>query len=258
MPIFATSFHEGRGMQLHLDSRPVGSVLVIQCDGRIVAGAEVSALHSYVGDALPKYPDIILQLDQVGFIDSSGLGALVRLVSMARSKGGDMKLCGLQEQARKTLEVTSLLSLFEIYDSLAEGIMAAYLGSRYSKDKSGDAQFRILCVYDSVDVRTFLTEVLCRAGYNALATASVADAEILLKATRAKLVILGAHMQTVHGKPTRKILEEIDPSVSMLVLDEHFSQADPGDAAAKLLQSIRSQRKQDGTQLLEPFNSTVS
>jgi len=249
MPIFATGFPDRRGMQLHLESRPVGNVLVIQCDGRIVAGAEVSTLHSYVGDALLKYPDIVLQLDQVGFIDSSGLGALVRLASTARSKGGDVKLCGLQEHVRKTLEATNLLSLFEAYDSMAEGVMAAYLGSRYSKDKSGDAQSRILCVYDAVDVRAFLTEVLCRAGYNALATASVGDAQILLKAIKAKLVVLGAHMQTVQGKSTRKILEEIDPDVSLLVLDEQFSRDDPGAAAAKLLQSIRSQRKQDGTAL---------
>jgi anti-sigma B factor antagonist len=249
MPIFATSFHEGRGMQLHLDSRPVGNVLVIQCEGRIVSGAEVTTLHSYVGDALLKYPDIILQLDQISFVDSSGLGALVRLVSTARSKGGDLKLCGLQEHVRKVLEVTNLLSLFETYDSMPEAVMAAYLGSRYSKDKSGDAQSRMLCVYDAVDVRTFLTEVLCRAGYNALATANVGDAKILLKATGAKLVILGAHLQMVHGKPTQKILEEIDPDVSLLVLDERFAQDDPGDAAAKLLQSIRSQRKPDGTAL---------
>ena len=112
MPIFVVSFQGQHGTQLHLDSRPVGKVLVIQCAGRIVDGAEVSRLHSYVGDALVRYPEIILQLDQVGFIDSSGLGALVRLVSMARSKGGDLKLCGLQEHVRKVLEVTNLLSLF--------------------------------------------------------------------------------------------------------------------------------------------------
>ncbi len=236
-------------MPLHLNSRPLGNVLVVQCDGRIVAGAEVYNLHSYVGDALLKYPDIILQLDQVSFVDSSGLGALARLVTKARSKGGDMKLCGLQEQVRKALDLTNLLSMFETYDSMAEAIMAAYLGSRYSKDKSGDAQFRMICVYDAADVRTFLTEVLCRAGYNALATANVEDASILLKATRAKLVILGANMQSVHGKPTRKILEQIDPNVSLLVLDEHFSQDDPGEAAGKLLEMIRSQRGQDGKAL---------
>ncbi len=236
-------------MPLHLNSRPLGNVLVVQCDGRIVAGAEVYNLHSYVGDALLKYPDIILQLDQVSFVDSSGLGALARLVTKARSKGGDMKLCGLQEQVRKALDLTNLLSMFETYDSMAEAIMAAYLGSRYSKDKSGDAQFRMICVYDAADVRTFLTEVLCRAGYNALATANVEDASILLKATRAKLVILGANMQSVHGKPTRKILEQIDPNVSLLVLDEHFSRDDPGEAAGKLLEMIRSQRSQDGKAL---------
>ena len=83
-------------------------------------------------------------MNQVDFIDSSGLGALVRLASTARSKGGDIKLRGLLEHVRKTLEVTNLLSLFETYDSMAEGIMAAYLRSRYSKGKSGDVQFRML------------------------------------------------------------------------------------------------------------------
>ncbi len=232
-------------MPLHMNSRPLGNVLVVQCDGRIVAGSEVFNLHSFVGDALLKYPDIILQLDQVGFVDSSGLGALVRLVTKARSKGGDMKLCGLQPQVRKALDVTNLLSLFETYDSMAEAIMAAYLGSRYSKEKAGD-ESRIICVYDAADVRTFLTEVLCRAGYNALATANVEDASILLKATRAKLVILGANMQSAHGKPTRKVLEQIDPSVTLLVLPDHFSQDDPGEAAGKLLEAIRAQRSQDG------------
>lgn len=227
-------------MTLRLDSRPVGDVLVVQCNGRIVAGAELFSLHSHIGDALPKYGDVVLQLEQVGFIDSSGLGALVRLVGTARAKGGDIKLCGVQQQVRKTLEMTNLLSLFETYESVAEAITAAYLGSRYSKDKSGDAQFRVLCVYDSVDVRTFLREVLCRAGYNVLTTANVEDAKILLKATKAKLVVLGANMQSVHGKPARKTFEEIDPAVSLLLLDEHFAELDPGEAAVKLLESLRS------------------
>jgi len=44
-------------MQLHLESRPVGDVLVIQCQGRIVGGKEVFTLHSYVGDSFVKYGD---------------------------------------------------------------------------------------------------------------------------------------------------------------------------------------------------------
>ena len=61
-------------MQMRLESRPVGDVLLVQCLGRIVAGNEVFTLHSFVGDSFVKYGDVVLQLDQVEFIDSSGLG----------------------------------------------------------------------------------------------------------------------------------------------------------------------------------------
>jgi len=227
-------------MQLRLESRPVGDVLVIQCEGRIVGGKEVFTLHSYVGDSFVKYGDVVLQLDQVEFVDSSGLGAMVRLMQAARSKGGDLKLSGVPPRIRKTLEMTSLLSQFETYDSVEEAITAAYLGSRYSRGKTGDARPRMLCVYDSTDVRTFLREVLCSAGYNALTTATIDDAGILLKATKAKLVVIPARMQSVHGKPTRKLLEEIDPAVSLLILDENFAAQDPGEAAEKLLSGVSS------------------
>ena len=227
-------------MQLRMESRPVGDVLVVQCTGRIVSGNEVYALHAYVGDAFVKYADVVLQLDQVEFVDSSGLGALVRLMQAARAKGGDLKLSGVPPRIRKTLEMTGLLSQFKTYESVEEAITAAYLGSRYSCGKTGDARPRMLCVYESTDVGTFLREVLCGAGYNALTTATVDDARILLKATKAKLVVISARMQSVRGKPTRQAMEEIDPSVSLLILDENFSTLDPGEAAEKLLGGVGS------------------
>jgi len=225
-------------MQLRLESRPVGDVLVIQCHGRIVVGKEVFTLHSYVGDSFIKYGDVVLQLEQVEFVDSSGLGAMVRLMQTARLKGGDLKLSGVPPKILKTLELTKLLSQFETYDSVEEAITAAYLGSRYSRGKLGDARPRLLCVYDSTDVCTFLREVLCSAGYNALTAANLDDARVLLKATKAKLVVISSRLQSVHGKPTRTALEEIDPAVSLLTLDESFATQDPGEAAEKLLSDV--------------------
>src|SRR5271166_6565771 len=105
-------FCQGGAMQLRLESRPVGDVLVIQGHGRIVAGNEVFTLHAFVGDSIVKYGDVVLQLDQVEFIDSSGLGALVRLTQAARAKGGDLKLSGVPPRIRKTLAMTNLLSQF--------------------------------------------------------------------------------------------------------------------------------------------------
>jgi anti-sigma B factor antagonist len=227
-------------MQLRLESRPVGEVLIIQCHGRIVAGNEVFTLHSFVGDSLAKYADVVLQLDNVEFVDSSGLGALVRLTQAARSKGGDLKLSGVPPKIRKTLEMTNLHTQFEIYDSVEEAITAAYLGSRYSCGKAGDARPRMLCVCESTDVGTFLREVLCNAGYNAMTTATVDDARILLKATKAKLVLISSRFQSVRGRPTRAALEEIDPSVSLLVLDDNFASQDPGEAVEKLLTGVGS------------------
>ena len=228
-------------MRLRLESRAVGDVLIIQCFGRIVAGNEVLTLHAFVGDSIAKYGDIVLQLDQVEFVDSSGLGALVRLMRDARTKGGDLKLARTPAHILKTLTMTHLLSQFEAYDTVEEAITAAYLGSRYSRGKAGDERPRVLCVYESPDVCTFLREVLCGAGYNALTTVSLDDARILLKATKAKLVLVSARMQSVYGRPTRKALEEIDPSVSLVVLDEDFGTQDPGAAAEKLLSAIGSQ-----------------
>jgi len=225
-------------MQLRLESRPVGDVLVIQCHGRIVAGNEVFTLHASVGDSFLKYGDVVLHLEQVEFVDSSGLGALVRLMQAARSKGGDLKLSGVPPRIRKTLEMTGLLAQFETYDSIEEAITAAYLGSRYSRGKTGDARPRMLCVCESNDVGTFLREVLCAAGYNAITTASIDDARILLKATKAKLVVISARIQSIHGKPTRRALEEIDPGVSLLFLDDNFASQDPGEAAEKVLSAV--------------------
>src|SRR6202140_3767933 len=215
-------------MQLRLESRPVGDVLVIQCHGRIVSGNEVYTLHALVGDSFAKYGDVVLHLEQVEFVDSSGLGALVRLMQTGRSKGGDLKLSAVPTRIRKTLEMTGLLAQFETYDSVEEAITAAYLGSKYSRGKTGDARPRILCAYESPDVCTFIREVLCNAGYNALTTGSIDDAKILLKATKAKVVLISSRMQSVYGRPTRKALEEIDPAVSPLVLDENFASQDPG------------------------------
>jgi anti-sigma B factor antagonist len=227
-------------MALRLDGRPVGDVMVVQCIGRIVAGADVHSLQFLIEKVLPRHHEIVLQLEKIEFIDSSGLGALVRLSSTARASGGDLKLCALPQAVRKTLEMMNLITLFEVYDSEAEAIVAAYLGPRYSKDKEGEKQLRILCVYDSADVRALLGEVLCRAGYRAVTTGNVHDAGILLKATQAKLVVLGANMQSVHGASTKKAMEEIDPAVSLVVLDEGFGAQDPGEAAMKLLETIRS------------------
>jgi CheY-like chemotaxis protein len=193
----------------------------------------------YLARILAQHHDIVLQMERVSFIDSSGLGALVRLVASARANGGDLKLCTLPPHVRRVLETTNLITLFETFDTEAEAIVAAYLGSRYAKDKCGEKHNCILCVYDSLDVRTLLGEVLNRAGYKAVTTGNLHDAKILLRATKPRLIVLGANLQSVQGESTKKVMEAIDPAVALVVLDADYAAQDPGEAASKLLGAIR-------------------
>jgi anti-anti-sigma factor len=227
-------------MHLRLEIRPIGEVAVVQCHGRLIGGNEVFTLHSQVGDAIEKYGDVVLQLENVEFVDSSGLGAMMRLVQAARAKGGDLKLSGLTPKIRKILELTHLLGQFETYDCMEEAITAAYLGSRYSRGKAGDARPRVVCVYASLDVCAFLREILCGAGFNALTTTATDDSPILLKATKAKLVVVSSRIQIVRGRPLRQAFQEIVPDVQILTLDEHFATQDPGEAAEKLLKDVNA------------------
>lgn len=222
-------------MPLRLESRPIGDVLVVQAIGRIVAGHEANSLHAYFGDSRAKYHEVVLQLDQVEFVDSSGLGALVRLMHSTRANHGDLKLCGVPPAVRKTLEMTSIIKLLEVYDSLEEAITAAYLGSRYSKGQTGDNRPRVLCLIDSGDLRALLREVLHAEGYNAVATGKLEDAKILLKAMKAKTVVLSTKAHSVDGRSAREALQAIDPTVKFVPLDAEFATQDPGEAAQKLL-----------------------
>jgi DNA-binding NtrC family response regulator len=106
------------------------------------------------------------------------------------------------------------------------------------EQKSGDARLRILCVYPSLDVCTFLREILCTAGFNALTTTAVEDAPILLKATKARVVIVSARVQMLRGKSIRAALQEIVPDVKLLLLHENFALQDPADAAEGLLKDV--------------------
>jgi len=227
-------------MPLRLESRPIGDVLVVQCYGRIVNGTEVHALHAYFGDTRAKYAEIVMQLDHVEFIDSAGLGSLVRLMQAARARHGDLKLSGVPEPILRMLQMTNIATLFEIYGSLEEAITAAYLGSRYSKGKEGDTRPSVLGLIDSGDVRALMREVLHNAGFNAVITARLEDAKMLLKAMKAPRVLLSTQMLTVDHQPTQDVLRQINPNLRFIVLDANFAAQDPGEAYQKLLADLQS------------------
>jgi len=111
-------------MSLKVETRQVEGITVVSCEGRIVLGDEAAGLRDTLKRALSSSRQIVLNLEGVSYIDSSGLGTLVGVYSSARAGGADIKLGGLGERLRDVLQVTKLVTVFEVYDSEQEAIAA--------------------------------------------------------------------------------------------------------------------------------------
>ncbi|MGE5112209.1 MAG: STAS domain-containing protein [Acidobacteriaceae bacterium] len=109
-------------MQLRLSSRMMEDVFVVDCNGRIVFGEEAGAVREFVKGALSQHKQIVLNLKNVTYIDSGGLGTLVGLYTSARSAGGAIKLAQLTERVGQLLQVTKLVTIFESYNSDEEAV----------------------------------------------------------------------------------------------------------------------------------------
>lgn len=98
-------------------SRDPSGVTVVQVEGQLIVGNR-QELKELVGDAL-EHGDrrILIDFSQTGYIDSSGLGALVSISKRIRESGGELRLSGLNEDLRSLFELTKLDTLFAIAET---------------------------------------------------------------------------------------------------------------------------------------------
>jgi anti-sigma B factor antagonist len=104
-------------MQLKLTVRTVDDIVVVDCSGRIVFGEESADLRDTVKMVITQSKRIVLNLSGVNYIDSGGLGTLVALYTTARNNGGSIKLANLTPRVGDLLQVTKLVTVFDVYDS---------------------------------------------------------------------------------------------------------------------------------------------
>jgi anti-sigma B factor antagonist len=110
-------------MQLKLNERKLSDgIVVLDCAGRLVFGEETSALRDKVKSVLGPGARIVLSLADVTYIDSGGLGTLVALYTTARNADASIKLARLTKRVGDLLQVTKLLTVFDVYDSEEEAV----------------------------------------------------------------------------------------------------------------------------------------
>jgi anti-sigma B factor antagonist len=110
-------------VSIKLNTRQVGDVTVLDLAGRITLGEGSSTLRDSLKELVAKgEKKILLNLGDVTYIDSSGIGELVSGFTTVTNQGGNLKLLGLNKRVKDLLQVTKLYTVFETFEDEAEAV----------------------------------------------------------------------------------------------------------------------------------------
>ena len=108
---------------MQIDERTIGDVLVLDVKGRITLGEGDELLKDKVNSLLNQgYKKIVLNLAEVPYIDSAGLGEIVRTYTTVSRQGGNLKLLNLTKRITDLLAITKLLTVFETFDAESDAV----------------------------------------------------------------------------------------------------------------------------------------
>ncbi|MFZ1130185.1 MAG: anti-sigma factor antagonist [Terriglobales bacterium] len=227
----------GGSLALSLETREVGRVTIVRCNGRIVSGQASDALREHIAWVLRDRRSIVLHLGDVGFIDSSGLGTMVRALTSTRQARGELKLCNVPETVRKVLEMTRLTAVFDTHESEEKAVAAFYRSGARAETPVSKGR-SILCLDSNADVLAYLRELLRRAGYDVQSSSSLGDARLLMRVSPFDLLLVGPDMTASPAKP--HAFQEAGSTLPVIELGHEFSTRDAGEAGAGLLERIET------------------
>ena len=112
-------------MTMKASNRPVGGVTIVDLSGRITLGEGSVILRDTIRDLVSKGKNkILLNLADVTYIDSSGIGELVSAFTTVRNQSGELKLLKLTKKVHDLLQITKLYTVFDIKDDEATAVQA--------------------------------------------------------------------------------------------------------------------------------------
>ena len=112
-------------MSMKISSRQVDGVTIMDCSGRITLGEGSVMLRDNVRELLAKgQKKIVLNLADVNYIDSSGIGELVSAFTTAKNQGGELKLLNLTNKVHDLLQITKLYTVFDVKEDEAAAVKA--------------------------------------------------------------------------------------------------------------------------------------
>jgi anti-sigma B factor antagonist len=225
-------------MHLSLQSTLIAGVAVIRCHGRIVVGDEVRSLQQEVEKHRLETKKYVLQLAEVSYVDSGGLGALVRLAGMLRAHHGDVKVCQVSPFVLNVLKATNLVGVFPIYSTEQEALASFAQRPAPRQEHAWSANTKVLCIDPSSDLLAYMAAVLKPAGFEVKTTCYLADASTLLTAMKPRAVICGPGVQSATAAFEK--FRRLDPRIQFLMLPSDFHTSDASNAGLDLVTRLQS------------------
>jgi anti-anti-sigma factor len=224
---------------LSIDGRSCGTVYVMKCFGRIVAGDEAAMMEGAMTRGLLESKRLVLDAAKVDRVDSMGMGLLVRFLSHAKKGGGDLRLSTPQPFFRTLLETTKLSTLFRIYASEEEAIVSFLKEPAASNKQAAPAGPLVLFLDQSPDLCAFVRTLLNSHGYEAISTCRLHDAKLLLNAADVACLVLGPDCSPSASQDVVASLKPLAKGANLVQLDSGFKQHDAEKAGLELLQRIQ-------------------
>ena len=110
-------------MKVQITNREVDGVTVVTLEGRIVLGEESHSFREKLKSLLVEgKKKIVLNMADIKYIDSSGLGTLVAAHVSAKTHGASVRLCNLGKKFHEVMQITKLLTIFDVYDTEAAAV----------------------------------------------------------------------------------------------------------------------------------------
>ena len=111
-------------LKLDLETRAIDDVTVLFCKGRFTYRDEARAFSEKIADLLPNARQLVVEFSGLEVIDSAGLGELVVVHMWIRASGCSLKLAGANPRIQQLLELTNLLSVFDVHPTLDDALLS--------------------------------------------------------------------------------------------------------------------------------------
>ena len=115
---------EGSAVNLLLHFRSADDTVVVYCAGRITFGEEATLLSNQIAALLARRQHVLLHLGSVEAMDAAGIGTLAELAALARTSGGEIKICNPPEHVVNLFRLTRLAKTLHVYETEEEALAA--------------------------------------------------------------------------------------------------------------------------------------